>query len=550
MKTVLYLLLFNGFVLGMPPAAHPPQPLVDANGYHYKNENAVQDKRKIAILSYGSLVRQSENMQTHAKLEATAFNPTEITLPVSLTRQSQGPRFTAVIDRDGDLKRVWVATSRFQSLPNARNNLAAREGSVYRGQETGYDLTNIFYMKKLLPGRVKDNNEQAIPQTANWVIRSATHERQQLPTPVAQQVARWADNNGYSAIIWASFPPNISSRAEAINRLLQDGVLLRNTQEYVRNLPDGAQSAFEQAILAGANALRVFTAAPAACVIPAPSIARQTPIIQEPLRPATVNTPVSHNLNYQNFTFYQQGDLPILLTAPHGGTKTTGVPARTGINPRTGQAIPMFVTVWDDGTLELAQQVSDEIYRLTGMRPYFVAADFTRKEVDANRPTGLQAYETAGAKQIYDFYHERIKEYIDEIRNRFGNRAILIDIHGHGCVGENATIFRGTRDKTTVKQLIAHNGEASFTGPHSILGILGQKNYKIFPHNDDLRTLEKRIYSGGYTVGAYGSQNPNGIDAIQLENGCDFRRGSGLTRFARDLAEAIVGFYKHYLTSH
>ena len=45
-----------------------PQPHRDANGYRYRDENTVQDKRKIAILSYGSLVKQNANNQTGAKI--------------------------------------------------------------------------------------------------------------------------------------------------------------------------------------------------------------------------------------------------------------------------------------------------------------------------------------------------------------------------------------------------------------------------------------------------------------------------------------------------
>ena len=222
-----------------------------------KNENTVQSKKKIAILSYGSLVRQKKNNQTQAVLEATPFSATAIHLPVSLSRQSQGPRLTAVIDSKGDPKRVWAATSHFHFLPNARNNLAAREGSRYMGERKGYDVTNIFYMKKLLLHQTKDSNEKMIPST-NWAIRlpsNTNQQRQELPDDVVRDIAAWADRSGYTAVIWASFPPNISSQKKMIRRLIRNDALLANTQDYVRNLPDGPQSEFEQAVIAGREAL-------------------------------------------------------------------------------------------------------------------------------------------------------------------------------------------------------------------------------------------------------------------------------------------------------
>jgi hypothetical protein len=260
MKKILYLLFLSSVASAMQP--EDVRRNVDANGYRYRDENTIQDKRKIAILSYGSLVNQPANLTTGARLEATAFQPTDIQLPVSLMRESSNNtpqrRITAVVDRDGDLKRVWAATSRFQFMPNARNNLAAREGARLQSQDAGYDLANIFYMKKLVPGRMRDSNEEIVPGVDGWVIRTAANNRQQLPVEVQQNVARWANAQGYSAVIWASFPPNISNREEVIRRLAEDDTLLRNTQEYVRNLPDGAQSALERVILVGKDALRTL----------------------------------------------------------------------------------------------------------------------------------------------------------------------------------------------------------------------------------------------------------------------------------------------------
>lgn len=237
------------------------QPRSDANGYRYKNETTVQHQRKIAVLSYGSLVRQKENRQTNARLEASEFSPTDLVLPVSMSRYSQkAGRFTAVIDNNGDPKRVWAATSAFTFLPNARNNLAAREGARYMGQRKGYDLTHTFYMKKLFPGQIADHNEKMITAT-NWTIRipkSRLRCSNILSADATQQIAAWADANGYTAVIWASFPSNVASHKEIIRKLLRDDILLKDTQDYIKNLPDGAQSAFEYAVLAGEAQLRAL----------------------------------------------------------------------------------------------------------------------------------------------------------------------------------------------------------------------------------------------------------------------------------------------------
>ena len=145
------------------------------------------------------------------------------------------------------------------------------------------------------------------------------------------------------------------------------------------------------------------------------------------------------------------------------------MPKRVGRNQHTGAAVGQYCTVCDDGTLELTRLVSDALFSLVGARPYVVMADFTREDIDANRPAS-QAYEDIRAKPIYDFYHGKVKEYIAAMKQRFGDRSILIDIHGQGS--DARSVFRGTRDRKTVARLIERSGEEAFTGNNSILGML------------------------------------------------------------------------------
>lgn len=508
-----YLLLLS-LIIGIQ-AMELPHHDVDASGYRYANESTISTPRKIAILSYGTLVKKSVG-PSGVQLQASPFKPTDIFFPISLSRIC-GNRLTATIDIHGEPKRIWAATSFYRYLPNARNNLAGREGSSYLGQIKGYDLSAISYMKRLAHGQTKDSNEELIPDTANkWAIRIQENPQQRIPLATAKQLAKWADSEGYSAVIWVSLALNVNSQQEAIDKLLHDPTFLANTQEYVKNLPEGAQTTFENAILAGKEVLQDLKTAS-----------------QEPST-ATLDK----DRHYEQFSYYQRGDLPIILTAPHGGEKR--IPS---ILDREGRGVSMFVTVLDDGTLQLALELSDKIYAMTGKRPYLVAADFTRKQIDANRPPS-GAYETAAAKTYYDFYHNKIAQFVDEIKHRYGNKAFLLDIHGQGS--DELTVYRGTRNRQTVEHLINSTGENGLTGPHSILGILAHEGNTIYPRNDHPSTAEKSIYSGGFTVGHYGSHNTKGIDALQIENGWALRR-SKRPKFVQDLAKALVDFHKTYL---
>ncbi len=120
------------------------------DGYKYRNEIEVQDKRKIIVLAYGSLVNQKENQRTGNALRAGQFYKTPLEAPTDFTRISssgtQQRRVTIVIDNQSQQgKPLWGAISEFEFLPNARNNLAAREGSGQQAnKQDGYILAQIF----------------------------------------------------------------------------------------------------------------------------------------------------------------------------------------------------------------------------------------------------------------------------------------------------------------------------------------------------------------------------------------------------------------------
>lgn len=246
---------------------------------------------------------------------------------------------------------------------------------------------------------------------------------------------------------------------------------------------------------------------------------------------------LSSNLFAQstNLVRFQKGDLPIIITAPHGGTNII-----QGATIRTNGTV-----LRDDGTYELALLVNEELTKLMkGKQPYLVAAQFHRKYLDANRPA-TNAFESLAAKPYYDTYHQQISNYVAEIRHRFGGEGLMIDLHGQAR--DAASIFRGTGNGVTVLRLIQKQGESAFTGTNSILGQLAQMGYNVIPNNTPPgKPLEDRSYNGGFTVRTYGSHKDDGIDAIQLELGSQLRRANR-KKFAADLAQAIFTFQQKYL---
>jgi N-formylglutamate amidohydrolase len=238
----------------------------------------------------------------------------------------------------------------------------------------------------------------------------------------------------------------------------------------------------------------------------------------------------------------REGTMPIILTASHGGRE-----AIPGVAPRVTQGKPTggrgYVTVTDTNTDRLAQGIAAEIKALTGKEPYLVLAKFERKYVDPNRPPEI-GLDSAAARPYYDHYHQSVRRFVDEIRSKYP-AGLLIDVHGQKS--DPTVVMRGTQNGRTVLRLLGRAGATAVNGPNGIFGQLAANGFAVFPANDARGTREARGYDGGYTVGAYGSNNANGIDAVQMEFGTRYRGNGVVERSAEDAGKAIAAFYDAYL---
>ena len=161
----------------------------------------------------------------------------------------------------------------------------------------------------------------------------------------------------------------------------------------------------------------------------------------------------------------QQGTLPIVLTAPHGGRESIA-----GVDPRQNRTNVAAYRAWggyqagtDLNSDLLAQGIAKEIAQLTGRQPYLVVAKFSRRYIDANRPPEL-GLDSAAARPYYDYYHGVIRRFVDELRER--GPALLIDVHGQAKDPE--VIMRGTINGRAVESLMRRAGATAVTGPAGI----------------------------------------------------------------------------------
>jgi hypothetical protein len=236
----------------------------------------------------------------------------------------------------------------------------------------------------------------------------------------------------------------------------------------------------------------------------------------------------------------QVGDLPIILSAPHGGVlDLPDTPERKGEGMKTGSS--GFFTGRDTGTEELTQMISAAIYQRFGRRPYVVASTVHRKYLDPNRPADI-AYENSKAKLVYEHYHKLMAQYCSDVTNRFQG-GVVLDIHGQGS--KRDTVFRGTKNGQTVTGLRNQFGDLAFSGPKSLFGLLQSRGWNVHPAN--LPEKEQAGFTGGYIVQSYGSHKASPIDAYQLEFGAEYRVASRRGQTAKVLADALAEYASIYL---
>lgn len=245
-----------------------------------------------------------------------------------------------------------------------------------------------------------------------------------------------------------------------------------------------------------------------------------------------------------DYVIVQKGDLPFIITAPHGGRlKLAGVPVRTGdgVEKKVGSK-KNFTFAFDSNTDKLALTLADEIEKRLGKRPYVVIAKFSRRYIDANRPAS-DGVESPLAMPIYDAYHGAIQKAKDEILAKW-KTGVLFDLHGQGSKKE--TVFRGTANLKTVNHWLETWGRDSLTGPDGLLGMFAAKGAVLSPANENTKGKENAALNGGWTVRHYGSMDGGNFDAIQFEFGVTYRKEK-LDDTAKGLADSIAAFGRKYL---
>ncbi len=267
-------------------------------------------------------------------------------------------------------------------------------------------------------------------------------------------------------------------------------------------------------------------------------------------------TPGASYFGRNQYIEYIAGDLPLVLSAPHGGD------LRPDELPDREQA----VSVADTWSIEYTLAVADVIFQLTGHHPHVVINHLQRVKLDANRDLAYGAQDSPEAQQAWHEFHDFLDLAETSAVEQCG-RGLYLDLHtngqaggwiqlGYGIPASDLVLSNEELDRpahvaeSSLRSLSNVSGEglsALLRGADSLGGLLAARGYRAVPSNVVPWPHGITYYDGGYNVFRHGSRNGGGVDGIQLETSMDYVRPENIQRYARVLSESILSFMEmHY----
>ena len=265
----------------------------------------------------------------------------------------------------------------------------------------------------------------------------------------------------------------------------------------------------------------------------------------------------------EKYIEYYAGNLPIILSAPHGGQLTPDE-----ISDRT---YGTFVT--DLNTYELTKTIMDTMIVRFGGYPHVILCKLKRTKLDANRDSIEAAQENKYALRAWQEYHHYIEVAKKKITNDQGS-GLFLDIHGHGInpdgfydlrtwlgyliSSEELDLSNGvlnTNSYQSKSSISAWVDSSSYSfievlrGKVSFGSILDSLGYKSLPSINDLSPDGMRYFSGGYNTARHGSRSGGVISSIQIELPKPGIRDNQSTwsSYSKALNSTINEYYKVHL---
>lgn len=226
----------------------------------------------------------------------------------------------------------------------------------------------------------------------------------------------------------------------------------------------------------------------------------------------------------ENFVEYLEGTLPIIISAPHGGT----------YKPNNIKIRQKGVFEIDAYTKELTQDIVEAFFQQTNAYPHTVIMNLARNRVDANRAFKEAVSEDKKGQNAYHSFHGFIAKSKETVASQYG-RGIYIDIHGqshkHRCIEfgyllHNDVLKLGNEKLENYQNLSSIKTMANFSdytfieqikGSFSLSGLMDKQGFKSIPSRKIPFESKGDYFEGAYNTLKYSSLNGHCVSSIQVE---------------------------------
>lgn len=286
-----------------------------------------------------------------------------------------------------------------------------------------------------------------------------------------------------------------------------------------------------------------------------------TPVIAQPFVPGNVY------FDATGYVEYRAGNLPIIISAPHGGDlEPAAIPDRNC----TG-----CVYTKDSWTKPITEGMYDAIFQETGCYPHVIINLLHRVKFDANRDIGDAADGNATVENAWMGYHNFIDAAKAQVTLDYG-RGLFLDIHGHAHTIQRielgylltASELRLTDamlntntyiEESSIRTLVGDNMQSLnhselLRGADALGTVMHTKGFPCVPSQQDpFPQVGDSYFSGGYNTVRHGSRDNAGtIDAIQIELNQDIRFDATTRAHLIDSLARAANQYidKHYIDQY
>ena len=265
-----------------------------------------------------------------------------------------------------------------------------------------------------------------------------------------------------------------------------------------------------------------------------------------------------------NYIEYQKGNLPIVISVPHGGDlEPSNIPNRTCNNP---------VYATDANTIDVALQIKQALFEATGCYPHLIICHLKRNKLDCNRNLANGACGNSEAMTAWNEFQQFITTAQNHANGDFQNNIFFVDLHGHGnpiqrielgylLYDNELELPDETLNTTTylnfssIKNLALNNinnysHAQMLRGPKAFGTILGNQGCPSVPSQQILFPgTNSNYFSGGYITANHTCYAPdNQTNGVQMELNFSGIRDTSANRllFAQKFTTSILD----YLDTH